>query len=50
MFTFIWLAITTVLGALLGHVTNDAPWVGALLGFFVGLMIRIGAEIGDIDG
>lgn len=50
MGTFILLVITTVLGWAIGHFAFDAGVIGAVIGFVVGVLLRIGAaeNIGDL--
>ena len=44
--TFILLAVTTAVGAVFGQILEEAPFSGALIGFVVGVMLRVGGEIG----
>ncbi len=46
--TFILLAVTTAVGAVFGHMLEQAPFMGALVGFLIGVVLRVGGEIGDI--
>lgn len=49
MGTFILLVITTAVGAAIGHFGFDQAVIGAIVGFVVGVLIRIGAADDAID-
>jgi hypothetical protein len=49
MGTLILLIVTTAIGALIGHFGFDAALVGAVVGFVVGILLRVGAADDAID-
>lgn len=49
MGTFILLILATLIGATIGHWGFDAALLGAVVGFVVGVLLRIGAADDAID-
>jgi hypothetical protein len=49
MGTLILLVVTTVIGALIGHFGFDQGLIGAVAGFIVGVLVRIGAADDAVD-
>ena len=50
MGTIIWLLLTTGIGYFVGVHWFEAPYIGAGIGFLIGLCLRVGASdaLGDI--
>lgn len=42
--TFLWMLFTTTLGAIIGGMFYASPWIGAGLGFLIGLILSVMAK------
>lgn len=48
MGTLFLLLVTTLLGGGIAGLTHNPIWMGALLGFLVGLIVRFGGDVTDL--